>query len=765
MLLPLDWLKDYIKLNLSPEKLAELLMFKSFEVEGILSGDVKLPNVVVVEILKIRKHPNADKLSLVEASDGKREYEVVCGAPNIKEGQKVALAKIGAELPNGLKIEKRKVRGEVSEGMICAEDELGVGEDHTGILVLSERTKLGERVDKYLSRSGGSVLDLSITPDRNDCFSILGLAREVSALTGNTIKFPKIDVKESNTSASKEVRVEIQNKNLCPQYFARVIKNIKVGESPNWLKEKLEAMGTRSINNIVDITNFVLFEFGQPLHAFDADKINGKKLIIRNAKKGEKILALDEQIYELEKEMLVIADEKNPIAIAGIMGGADTSVGRNTKNIILESAIFNPKSIRLTSKKLGLRSESSMRFERGFDPVLTEQAINRAASLIQELAGGEILKGTVGTRHRLVQQKTIKLELNYLNKLIGVEIKPQEVKKILSSLGFEVRDNWNVVVPSWRQNINHAADLIEEVARVYGYENLPDKFLSGELVPPKEDEKMIWENKIKGIMQNVGFDEVYNYSFYGEKQIKLMGLEELKHIEIENPINPDQKYLRTTLLPRLLGIASRNARNFNEVKIFEVGRVFIPSFGKDLPEENLHLAAVIISKADSVNLYREISGIVSYLLDKMNLLKRKSDWILKLNLLSAKEKNEWKIKDNAAYFEIDLEKMILETGENKKFEALPFYPSVSRDLSIVVPQNVLWKDVDDIVQKVGGELLKNVEFFDLYKGKGIEGDRKSFAFHLEFSSPERTLESDEADEVMGEVVRALEKKLKANLRS
>ncbi|MEA3272363.1 MAG: phenylalanine--tRNA ligase subunit beta [Patescibacteria group bacterium] len=638
MLLPINWLKDYIKINLSPEKLAELLMFKSFEVEEV----------------------------------------------------------------------------------------------------------------------NGDVLDLSITPDRNDCFSILGLAREVSALTGNMVKFPKIDVEESKKFASSEVKVEIQNSELCPQYLAAVIKNVKVGESPAWLKEKLESMGVRSINNVVDITNFVLFEMGQPLHAFDTDKLSGKKLVIRNAKKGEKILALDEQTYNLEKDMLVIVDDKKPVAIAGIMGGAETLVNRRTKNIILESAIFNPKSVRLTSKKLGLRSESSTRFERGFDPTLTEQAINRAAALVQELCGGEVLKGNVAPLKIKSEKKTIKLELDYLNKLLGVEIKPQEVKKILVSLGFEVSSSWDVAIPSWRQNMNCVADLIEEVARVYGYEKLPDKFLNGELVPLEEDKKLKWEGKIKNLMQVVGFDEVYNYSFYGEKQMKPMGLEETKHLEVENPINPDQRFMRTTLLPRLLGVASRNARKFDEVKIFEVGKVYNP--------EELRLAGVIVSKSDDVGLYREISGIVSYVLDKMNLSEKKSSWILKLNLLNPKEKEEWKIKDSVAYFEIDLEKIISNAKESKKFESLPLYPSVSRDLSIVVPQDVLWKDVDEIVQKFGGEFLKDIEFFDLYKGKGIEGDKKSFAFHLEFSSSERTLESNEVDEVMGEIARALEKKLKANLR-
>ncbi|NQU84001.1 MAG: phenylalanine--tRNA ligase subunit beta [Parcubacteria group bacterium] len=759
MLLPINWLKDYIKVSLSPEKLAELLMLKSFEVEDILSGDVNLPKVVVVEILKIRKHPNADKLQLVEVSDGKREYEVVCGAPNIEEGQKVAFAKIGAELPNGLKIEKRKVRGEVSEGMICAEDELGVGEDHEGILVLSKDAKLGDKVDKYLSRGGGLVLDLSITPDRNDCFSVLGLAREISALTGATVKYPKKEVKEVSKSANRAVKVDIQNKNLCPQYFARVIKNVKVGESPAWLKEKLESMGTRSINNVVDVTNFVLFEMGQPLHAFDADKIDGNKIIIRNAKKGEKISALDEKNYELDTDMLVIADSKKPVAIAGIMGGEETSVDRKTKNIILESAIFNPKTVRMTSKKLGLRSESSTRFERGFDTALTEQAINRAAALIQELCGGDVLKGVVAPLKIKPEKKNIKLSLEYLNKLIGVEVEPKKVKSILSSLGFIVDGNDSVLsvdIPSWRQSVNHPADLVEEVVRIYGYNELPDKLLCGELGLSERNIKTEWENKTKDLMQNMGFDEVYNYSFYGEKQMKPMNLDASKHLEIENPINPDQQYLRMTLLPRLLGVASKNARKFDEVKIFEVGKVYNP--------EELRLAGVIVSKQGDINLYREIRGVVAHLLNKMNLSKKESGWILKMNLLGENEKAQWKLKDNVACFELNLEKIIPHISEEKLFKALPLYPSVFRDLSVTIPENVAWEEIEGIVKKEGGEFLEDIEFFDMYKGGGMESGKKSVAFHLSFSSSERTLKAEEVDEVMGGVVRMLEKKLKANLR-
>lgn len=768
MLLPINWLKDYIKVSLSPEKLADILMHKSFEVEGILSGDVDLPGVIVAEVLEVKKHPNADKLSLVEVTDGKGEYKVVCGAPNVEVGQKIAFATVGTKLPNGMEIVAREVRGQMSEGMICAEDELGVGEDHTGILVLPKNAKLGGKIEKYLGAGFGPVLELSITPDRNDCFSILGLAREVSALTGNIVKFPRIDLKESSTPANKEIKVEIQNEGMCPQYFATVVKNIKIDESPKWLRERLTAVGIRPINNVVDITNFVLMEFGQPLHAFDANKLKNKKLIIRNARKDEKILALDGETYNLEKDMLVIADEEKPVAIAGIMGGEETSVNKGTRDIVLESAVFDPKSIRLTSKKLGLRSESSSRFEKGFDPSLTEQAINRAAALIQELCGGEILKGNVAPLKIKVERKTINLSIDYLNKLVGTPIKPQEIKKILQSLGFETsiekNNEFSVLVPSWRSNVDCPADLVEEVARIYGYNELPEQFLVSELFPGEQDKKITWENKIKLEMQKLGFNEVYSYSFYGEKQIKKFGNADEKHLELENPINPDQMYLRRSLLPRLFEAASRNARKFDEVNLFEIGRIFIPAKSDSLPKEELRLAGVVVSKKQGMDMFREISGVVSYIFNKMNIEKRNPNWILKLNIFNGKEKEDWKIKDNVSYFELDLEKIISEAKEKKRFKPLSLYPAVYRDLSIMVSQEVLWSDIEELVRKEGKELLKEIEFFDVYEGQGIENGKKSVAFHLSFSSQERTLNAEEVDEVMGEIVRGLEKKLKAKLR-
>jgi phenylalanyl-tRNA synthetase beta chain len=768
MLLPINWLKDYTNIKLSTEKLADILRLKSFEVESISAGGPKVPGVIVAEVLEVKKHPNADKLKLTRLSDGKREYKVVCGAPNVEVGQRVPLAVEGAKLPNGMEIIKREVRGEVSEGMICAADELGIGTDHSGILVLPKNAKLGDDADQYFDNDGGPVIEFKITPDRADCLSILGLAREVSALTGSGLKLPEMKPKESKIHATDAVSIQILDKDLCPQYFARVIKNVKVGESSKWMQERLKAVGLRPINNVVDITNFVLFEFGQPLHAFDAAKVAGakfKKLFVRKAKKGEKILALDGKIYELDSDIAVIADTKNPLAIAGIMGGEDPAVKENTTDIILEAAVFDPSRIRKAARKLGLRSDSSSQFEKGFDPAVTEAALNRAALLVQEICGGEVLKGSVSPAIIKSKKKSVILPVAYLNKMIGMEIPRAKVKSILLSHGFIVKEkgkDLEVEIPSWRRDVNREADLVEEVARVYGYNELPEKYLEAELVPPAENLKHNWENKIRELLVRAGFNEIYNYSFYGDKEISILNLKAEGHLELENPMNPDQKYMRVSLLPLMFKSVSENARRFDEIKMFEIGRVFLPK-GAGMPEEELRVGAVISSKLlDDASLYRELLGAKKMILENLGAERGVETQI---GIFSEFEKEQWKLKSGLVYFEMNLEKLMQVAGGEKKYAPVSAYPEVARDLSVIIPEDKNWEEIEETVRKSAGNILNSVELFDLYRGKGVESGRKSVAFHLIFSSNERTLTSEEVDGAMGAVVKNLENKLDAKLRS
>ncbi len=644
MLLPLKWLKDYIKVNLSPKQLAEVLMFSSFEAEG-------------------------------------------------------------------------------------------VQED---------------------------VLNLNVTPNRSDCLSILGLAREVGALTNQKVSFPQNKFREAKTAASEFLEVKVQDSKLCPQYCARIIKGVKITKSPQWLRERLESVGLRPINNVVDITNFVLFELGQPLHAFSMQKLKTKNqkskidIIVRKAKKGEKILALDEKVCELDDSMLVIADAERPIAVAGIIGGEEAAVDEKTKDIILESAIFEPKSVRLTSKSLGARTDSSVRFERGFDPALTEMAINRAADLIAGLCGGEVLGGIVRVGKVRSAKRTIKISVEEIKFLIGIEISEKRTISILKSLGCVVKKiNKNLIVtpPSYRLDLNLPADIVEEVARLYGYNKLPENYLDGELYPPGKDNLLENIKFIRAEMLKMGFDEVYNSSFYGENVVRTFRFasSEAKashygtnhgHLEIENPMSPEEKYFRASLLPSLLKDIELNENNFDEIKIFEIGKVATPTFSPLIPrqigeqgeiegvKEELHIAAAIFSKKEKdVRKYREIKGAFEKLSETMSV----KDFIIDFT------------QNGIYYFEFSVSSQpLLKTS----FKPLPKFPGITRDLSIIVPKQVKWSQIEEIVKKEAGNLFQGVELFDIYEN--------SLAFHINFLHPERTLKSEEVDEIISKIIKNLE---------
>ncbi len=756
MLLPLKWLKDYIKVKQSPKELAELLMFKSFEVEGIKEGG-NFDKIVVGKILEIKKHPNADKLKLVKVDIGSessfakssedRKIQVVCGGTNLKEGMLIAFAKIGAKVKwhgqgEAVELKPAEIRGVKSMGMICAASEIGLKDkfphgEREILDLTSAKAKVGTPLgDISLLRQGfgGQVggdepaLELSITPNRSDCLSILGLAREVSALTGQKVNFPKNKFREAKISASEFLDVKVQDKNLCPQYCARVIKGVKIGPSPKRFAERLESMGLRPINNVVDITNFVLFEFGQPLHAFDFKKLSGGRakaeITVRNAKKGETISALDEKEYNLYESNLVIADGKKPVAIAGVIGGQETAVDEKTRDIVLESAIFEPKSVRLTAKNLGARTDSSVRFERGFDPALTELAINRAADLMVELCGGEVLKGIIRVGKILPAKKNIKVSAGEINSLIGLEIPESKIISILKSLNCAVKKsgkNFNVTPPSYRLDLNLPADIIEEVARIYGYNKLPEKYLVGELYPPQKDNLLENIKLIREEMLKMGFDEVYNSSFYGEQEKEF---EKIDHLEIANPMNPEEKYFRASLQPGLFKNFVLNKNNFDEIKIFEIGKVC-----HNNKEETRIAGAILIQKEKNVDRYRKIKGMAEKLSKMLNVKIPKIDYAA----------------DGICFFEFSIPQQI---PVKTFFKPLPKFPGITRDLSVIVPPGVKWSQIEEIVKKESGDLFESIELFDIYEN--------SLAFHINFSHPERTLKSEEVDTIISKIIKNLE---------
>ena len=812
-----NWLREYVDINISPEKLAELLTMHSFEVENIIYQGEGLNSVVVGEVLEIKKHPDADKLNLVkvdvgqglslrgvELSDSETErrsnpvttcnesnhgiaaslcraprndtLDIVCGAPNVEDGQKVAVALVGAELPGEFKIEKRKVRGVESYGMICAEDELGLGENHEGIMVLNNNLKNGTPLKEALNLDD-VIFEIDILPNRaHDCLSHIGVAREVAALLKKSIKYQVSSIKQDLKESSLSIKVE--EKSLCKRYSAAVVKDVEIKDSPIWLKNKLESCGVRSINNIVDITNYVMLSFGQPMHAFDADKLNGK-IIIRKAKKGEKILALDEETYELNENDLVIADEKSPIAIAGVMGGKETAVDEKTENIIFEAANFDCTNIRKTSKRLKLSSESSYRFEREIDPEMTIPAIMKAIEMASDLAGGKIKENITDIYPSPVKKKEIEFNFERIKNLLGVEVDEKEVLRILESLDFEAAINNGILkikVPTYRIDIERANDIIEEVGRIYGYKNIPEVAPEVEMISVAGDKILLLEKDLRTISEGLGFCEIYNYSFVSEKDISNLGLKIKDHLELQNPLSEEHKFLRISVLPYLLKNVEKNLKYRDSFALFELGRVYLKSDNK-LPDERRIFAGVVVDKNIKSTLFYELKGRMEILLNKLGIgeltykeikatepfwHKSRSAEIIYENKTIGRVgeihpdiSNAFGIETRVSYVEIYEEELLEFYSREKNFQKINKFPSAELDLSVVFAEDVKWDDVKKVVFTTGGKLVKNVEPFDIYRGEELGDGKKSIAFRISYQAEDRTLKDEEVgviqDKVIGEL--------------
>lgn len=769
MLLPLSWLKQFIKIEKTVNEIAGKLTLSGSEVEKIIYHNQGLSKVIVGQIKEVKPHPNADKLRLAYVDTGKGKLlEIVCGAPNIQAGQKVPVALLGGSVP-GMKIEPREIRGVKSQGMLCSQRELGIGDDHSGIFILPSDVKIGTDVVELLQLDQ-PVMELEITPNRADCFSIRGLAREVSSLYNLKLTAYSLKFKESNKKSSSVLSVEVQDKELCPKYTARVIENVKVQQSPLWLQNKLRQVGIKSINNIVDVTNYVMMELGQPLHAFDASTINNK-IVVRRAKKGESILALDGNKYDLNDSMLVIADTKVPIAIAGIMGGEATGVKNDTQTVILESAIFNPVSIRKTSRELGLRSESSARFEKGLDPVATEEAINLAAKMIAELSGGTILKGIVSVEAGFKPALSIKISTNEINRLLGVEIKPQKIKSILQSLGFGVMGagiNLTIKIPSWRADVVQGADIVEEIGRMIDYNSLPKTLPAGAAQSPEREPSYRLRRKLRQFLIGNGYSEILTYSFYDEKLLDLSGYKTNEHIVVVNPVNSENKYLRTSLKPWMLAKLSQNSALLSREQfyLFEIGKVFLK------PQVELWQAAIGLIDITATNevIYRRLRGILeSFIGQDVKIEKTATDWECRIDnkvlaTIAIKEKNDLpglRLRAGLGVMIINLEVLIESlSGERQIFKSLPFYPTVERDLAIIVPEAVQYNQIEEVIKNIDS-LLKNVVLFDVYHGLK---NGTSLAFRLTFGSTDRTLSTQEVDIIIEKLKKELVEKLKVSFR-
>lgn len=790
-----SWIKELSGTKFTPEKAADLLTMHSFELEHIEKLRPEIKDVVVGKILEIKKHPNADRLQITKVDIGtKNKLSIICGAWNIKVGDKVPVALAGAKLPNGLKIKKAKIREVESVGMLCAEDELGLGIDHSGILILDNKTKIGMPVGNYLKMPNDTVFEIKILPDRaHDAMSHVGVARELAILSNQKMEydFDGLKLPKKNTSAKHMLSVQIKDKNLCSRYIGVVLENIEIKDSPDWMKKRLSVSGIQSINNVVDATNYVMLEIGQPLHAFDMEKIKNQKseanLVVRRAMDKEKLTLLDGSQIKLNNSNLLITNGKTPLALAGIMGGKNSGISKETKTIIIEAASFNAINIRRTRTHLELRTESSDRFEKGLDPNLCEKAMTRVIEILEHIANAKIKK-IVDIYPKKIKPWKIKLNLIYANNLLGEIITKKEVMRILTLLGIKTKtyhSQANITectIPTFRVDLKTQEDLIEEIGRIWGYENIKPKALVEPIIPAPKNKMLSLEKTIREKMIGLGFDEIYNYSFYSQADANMCGLEKIKHLKLTNPMNPEQEMVRVSLAPNILRNARQNLKHFEEFNIFEIGRTYQPNKNKIIEKRKLIMAKVI-ERDNKAHTFYNLKGAIEDLLDSFDVseistpavkiqipkiahsgrvakIKVNGDYFGVIYEVNPLVLAKYKIKKRVAIAEFDLEKFMAIIQKEKLYQPIQKYPTIKRDISMITESSQTVAGITNFIQKIVGRLALNVEMFDVFQ----KGDKTSLAFHIEFGTNKRTLKKTEVDALMKKIIFKLEKELKVKIR-
>lgn len=776
----------------TPEELAEVLTLAGVEVETI-DHFAKGPDKVVVGMVKkIDAHPQSEKLSVCQVDVGKEALQIVCGAPNVTQGAKVPVALIGAQLPSQVKIEKTRIKGIESSGMICSEMELGIGEESEGIMILDQNPEKGELLWSALDLED-YILNLDLTPNRPDCLSMIGVAREVAALFGRQIRKPKIKLKESKEVASQEVQIEIADPDACPRYAARVIKKVKVGKSPFWLRRRLESVGLRSINNVVDITNLVLMEQGQPLHAFDYDLFSQPKVLVRRAKSNEKFVTLDQVERKLSPEVLLITDGKKPVAVGGVMGGLKSEVTEETKSVLLESAYFDPRVIRRGRIYLGINTDASHRFERGVDPHNVINAANRAAQLMAQLAGGEVLKGVMDCYPKRVTQCRIRLRRKRVNQILNTQLTKSQISEILKSLGMQVKQNKDlrVGVPTFRPDITREIDLIEEVARIHGYDRIDASLRGGgSLVTSAGPEEKIL-SRIKQILVGHGFFEVVTNNLVDpEGARRICPGSDL--LELRNPLSEELSVLRSSLIYSILKVIEWNKkRKESQIRIFELAQVFQPQ-NQNLPKEKYKLCLALSGIREPVGWdsvekevdFYDLKGAVESLFEKFSLsglklvpdegsvfskgngfaVKVKDSNLGILGEVSPEILEHFDLKDKVFLSELDLEEIAKLISTERLFSSLPKFPPVERDIALVAEEDVLIQDIEEKIRETGGDLIERLVLFDLYRGRQIPPGKKSLAYSITYRRKDRTLTDEEVEMVHQGIISQLESCFNVKLR-
>ncbi|WP_456426433.1 phenylalanine--tRNA ligase subunit beta [Desulfurobacterium sp.] len=781
-----NWLKEFIDIeDLSPQEVADIMTDIGIEVDSVTYAGKDIEKVVIGKILTIEKHPNADKLKICQVDVGDTVLQIVTGADNIFEGAIIPVALHGSKLPIGIRIKKSKLRGVESNGMLCSEEELGLTTHSEGIMILPEDAglQIGEDAVKALGLDDW-IIEYEITTNRPDALSVLGIARELKSVLGREIVLPETSFSTIDENALDALTLSVKDEVACPRYDGFVARNVKVKQSPLFMQMRLYKVGLRPINNVVDITNYVLYELGQPMHAFDADKLTENTIIVRRAKDGETIVTLDGIERKLTSEDLVIADAERPVALAGIMGGEDSGVTFNTGRIVLESAHFEPLTIRKTAKRLGISTDASYRFERGADIEATICAAERALHLLQKFADAEIYSGKVEFYPKPYTPKVIVFNPEKVKKLIGVDIPPRKSFEILNSLGFPVKKEQDYIivkVPSWRKyDVSREVDLIEEVVRIYGMKKIESTYplLHSNVERPRRFDNIM---KTKEFLSAKGLNEAINYSFIGKKLYDAFGLDFENLIKISNPLSEEWVGMRDLLTPSLVNNCVQNVkRNEKNVALFEVSVVF-ENVGKELPDEKLHVAFLLSGKLPE-GIYNErevdfydIKGIAEELIEYFGLkaeFERSEEKFLhpgqSANIVINGEKagfigrihpdieENMGIKQPVFAGEIVLEKLFELAGKEKKsFKKLPKFPPVTRDIAVLVDREIPASKVEEIIKKAAGKLLEKIKLFDVYEGENIPEGKKSLAFSLTFRSPQKTLSDEEVSRIIDKVVKKL----------
>lgn len=799
------WLQEYVDLNgVTAQELADKITKSGIEVEGVEVLNKGIKGVVVGHVLECEKHPEADKLSKCLIDIGEEEpVQIICGASNIAKGLKVPVAKVGAVLPGNFKIKKAKLRGEASHGMVCALQELGidgklVSKDYAeGIFIFPSDAEVGADALELLNLHD-EVLELGLTPNRADCLNMLGVAYEVAAIYGREVKLPSIDLQEGTEKTSNYISVNVEAKEQNPLYIAKMVKNVKIGPSPLWMQTRLMAAGIRPISNVVDITNYILIEYGQPLHAFDYDKLGSKEIVVRLAKEGEKITTLDDQERTLQAHHLVITNGAKALAVAGVMGGADSEVDNDTVNVLIESAYFAGQTVRRTSKDLGLRSESSARFEKGIDPTRTFEAIQHAAALMAKYAGGEALEGVVEADNLKREEHTVSVTVEKINRVLGTNISASEVGKIFTNLKFpfsEVEGTFHVNVPARRPDITISEDLVEEVGRLYGYDHIPVTLPEGTMTRGMLNTVQTKRRKVRRYLEGAGLYEAITYSLTSAEKAKqyMVTPNEKAPVNLALPMSEERSQLRLSLVPQLLeAVSYNNARKNDNVALYEVGSIFAPTVEGELPKERQHLAGVMTGLTlnhpwqgeKKVVDFFVVKGILEGLFDVLGVASnvtyaqakrdgmhpgRTADILLDgevigyIGQLHPEAQKQLDVKETYV-FELSLVKLFAADAEETYYTTIPRFPSMTRDIAVVVNKDVKAGEMKRTIAEAGGELLKDVTLFDLYEGEKMEEGKKSLAFSMNYFDPERTLTDEEVTEAHSRVLAAVEETFGAELR-